>query len=151
MIVLMKKEFPFACWWAVRKGKRETWMRLTRRPEAKKSRPNGTTTAAAAIAMARPKGAERNTEKVNKWNDLWIVVLLLRFDLGTESTHSSTQWNRIVVNRENNVLFPLLDFPQTEPHTLPFRFSLATNLLYLSILFFSFSSLIKDKKFAIGA
>lgn len=33
------------------KGKRETWMRLTRRPEAKKRRPNGTTTAAAAIAM----------------------------------------------------------------------------------------------------
>ncbi|PNX62747.1 hypothetical protein L195_g053139 [Trifolium pratense] len=44
------------------KKKGGTWMRLTMRPEAKKSRPTGTTTAAAAIAMPALSVSVSSTE-----------------------------------------------------------------------------------------
>ena len=51
-------------------------MRLTMRPEAKKRRPNGTTTAAAAIAMATAKHTGSPVFESNKQIQKIIIIII---------------------------------------------------------------------------
>lgn len=50
-----------------------TWMRLTMRPEAKKRRPNGTTTAAGATAIVN----QPLSPKFNQSHKMGLTLLLL--------------------------------------------------------------------------